>query len=651
MLEISHIKKEYQMGDTTVQALRGVSLTIEDGDFVAIMGPSGSGKSTLTQILGLLDVPSSGSYRLNGKEVSKMTEDELAVLRRGEIGFIFQQFNLLPRMTAEENVALPLFYSKNYHLRDLAKKLMERVGLGSRAEHKPNELSGGQQQRVAIARSLVNQPKIILADEPTGNLDSVSEKEIMAILKDLNAQGITVIIVTHEDEIGQQAKRLIRLRDGVIQSDERKEAHTRVQSTSPHRENSAPVQSSIWMEWLEHFKQGFKTLGANRVRTALSMLGILIGVAAVVAMLALGKGAQNAIEAQLSSLGSNLLMLRAGSIKVGGVSQEAGATTRLTAEDANAIRERISSVRAIAPSVNGRGQVTFQNRNWSTQLLGSSYSYATMRASQPEMGRFFTEDEDRSRSRVAVIGATLVRELFDGKNPIGEMIKINKVSFQVIGVLPEKGSNGFRDQDDVIIIPLATAMRRLLGKDYVDSIDIEVKEPSLMDTAQNQILDLMLSRHRVAISQQDEAFQIRNMADIQAALSQSSQTMSLLLASIAAISLLVGGIGIMNIMLVSVTERTKEIGLRKAIGAKRRDILLQFLVESIVVSGVGGLAGIALGWLITQVFSRGAGWATSVSPQSMFLAFFFSAFIGVVFGIYPARKAALLHPIEALRYE
>jgi macrolide transport system ATP-binding/permease protein len=274
-----------------------------------------------------------------------------------------------------------------------------------------------------------------------------------------------------------------------------------------------------------------------------------------------------------------------------------------------------------------------------------------MRASQPEAGRFFTEDEDKKRSRVAVIGTTLVRELFDGKNPLGEMIKINKVGFQVIGVLPEKGANGFRDQDDLIVIPLATAMRRLLGKDYVDSIDIEVKESNQIDSTQQQILDLMYGRHRVPFSQQDEAFQIRNMADIQAALSQSSQTMSFLLASIAAISLLVGGIGIMNIMLVSVTERTKEIGLRKAIGAKRKDILLQFLVESIVVSGVGGLAGIALGWLITQIFSRGAGWATSVSPQSMILAFFFSAFIGIVFGIYPARKASLLHPIEALRYE
>jgi macrolide transport system ATP-binding/permease protein len=307
------------MGTNEVHALRGVSLTIEDGDFVAIMGPSGSGKSTLAQILGLLDVPSSGSYRLNGKEVSHLSEDELALLRREEIGFVFQQFNLLPRMSAFENVALPLFYSKSYEPTQ-AVRLLELVGLGPRQEHRPNELSGGQQQRVAIARALVNSPRIILADEPTGNLDSHSEKEIMAELRRLNDLGITVLVVTHEDEIGAQAKRLVRLRDGVVVSDERREPllskpRREIESKRPAREDT--LLTDIW----EHFHQGFRTLNANKVRTGLSMLGILIGVAAVVAMLALGRGAQKAIEQQLASLGSNLLVLHPGALRVAGVEQ------------------------------------------------------------------------------------------------------------------------------------------------------------------------------------------------------------------------------------------------------------------------------------------------------------------------------------------
>lgn len=648
MIEVRGIEKTYVMGDTTVYALKNVSLRIEDGDFVAIMGPSGSGKSTLTHILGLLDVPSKGSYLLNGREVSNLSEDELAVARREELGFIFQQFNLLPRMSAQENVALPLLYSKSPGGEAYSFELLKRVGLESRRDHHPNEMSGGQQQRVAIARSLINQPRVIIADEPTGNLDSVSEKEILAILKELNQQGITVIIVTHEEEIGAQAKRLIRLRDGEIQSDER---ITPLKPAPATTKVKHPEPQSALREIFEHFRQGYRTLAANKIRTALSMLGILIGVAAVIAMLALGRGAQKAIEEQLSSLGSNLLVLRTGAVRVGGVAQESGSTTRLTPDDAVAIRQKVENISAISSSVDGRAQSTYLNKNWSTQVLATTPSYASMRAAQPQLGRFFTEDENLKRARVAVIGLTLVRELFGSTNPIGEMIKINKVSFQVIGILPEKGSNGWRDQDDIIIIPLFTGMYRLMGKNYIESVEIQISDSEKVEDAQQAILDVMHARHRVPPSMHDQAYQVRNMADIQAALSQSSRTMTLLLSSIAAISLLVGGIGIMNIMLVSVTERTKEIGLRKAIGARRSDILMQFLAESVVVSVIGGLIGVLLGWLITLALSKLAGWTTSVTFDSIFLAFFFSSAIGIVFGIYPARKASRLNPIDALRYE
>jgi macrolide transport system ATP-binding/permease protein len=381
------------------------------------------------------------------------------------------------------------------------------------------------------------------------------------------------------------------------------------------------------------------------------MLGILIGVAAVIAMLAIGRGAQKAIESQLSSLGSNLLILRPGAVRVGGVSQESGATTRLSVEDGQYIKEQLDFIKYFSPNVNGRGQVTFQNKNWSTQIIGCNTNYAIIHNANPTIGRFFTEVETQKRARIAVIGMTVVREIFGKKNPIGEMIKINKVNFQVIGILPEKGATSFRDQDDVVIIPVLTAMHRLLGKDYVDSISLEISDPDKMDMAEDKIIDLMNTRHRVAPALRKSAFEIRNMADIQAAVQQSSATMSILLSSIAAISLIVGGIGIMNIMLVSVTERTREIGLRKAIGARRWDILAQFLAESVVVSAVGGFIGIILGWLITVGINYFSGWSTSISPSSIILSFFFSASIGIIFGIYPARKASLLHPIDALRHE
>lgn len=652
MLFLTNIEKKYTLGDNVVHALSNVSLTIDDGDYVAIMGPSGSGKSTLMHILGLLDVPTNGSYKINEREVSKLSEDELAVLRRETIGFIFQQFNLLPRMSALENVTLPLMYSRIPGGEDYGIGLLERTGIKERRYHNPNELSGGQQQRVAIARSLINKPLMILADEPTGNLDSVSEKEILSILKELNDQGITVVIVTHEEEVGQQAKRLIRMRDGAIQSDERlSPLPIKDKVASVVRKDKSVKAPNLFSETFDNLKLGFKALLSNKVRTALSMLGILIGVAAVIAMLAIGRGAQKAIEAQLSSLGSNLLILRSGAVRVGGVAQETGATTRLSIEDAQYIKDNLDTVKYTSPNVNGRGQVTFQNKNWSTQLIGGGADYARIHALLPETGRFFSEADNLKRLRVAIVGMTVIRELFGNKNPIGEMIKINKVNFQIIGILPEKGANSYRDQDDVIIIPVLTAMHRLLGKEYVDSIDLEITDKDKIDTAEDKTIEMMNTRHRVAPTLRDSAFEIRNMADIQAAVAQSSNTMSLLLSSIAAISLLVGGIGIMNIMLVSVTERTREIGLRKAIGAKRWDILAQFLAESVVVSAVGGLIGIFLGWLITEAVATFAGWNTSISLFSILLAFIFSASIGIIFGIYPARKASLLNPIDALRHE
>jgi macrolide transport system ATP-binding/permease protein len=334
-----------------------------------------------------------------------------------------------------------------------------------------------------------------------------------------------------------------------------------------------------------------------------------------------------------------------------GVRLDAGLVTRMTLEDVIALKSQLPFAADTSGNISDRAQVTWNGKNWSTSIFGTGSSYARMHAVEPELGRFFTEEEDSKRARVAIIGATIVRELFGEQNPIGEMVKINKVGFTVIGILPFRGATAYGDRDDTILIPVQTAMFRLLGRKYVSWIDLEAKPDSNMDQAMDDIQELMASRHKIPPSQTSEAFQVRNMADIQAAMMSSSQTMSVLLATIAAISLLVGGIGIMNIMLVSVTERTREIGLRKAVGARPADILSQFLIEAVVVSAVGGTIGICLGWLITETLSYFLGWSTEISPLSVALSFLFSAAVGIVFGIYPAKKAAALNPIEALRYE
>jgi len=578
------------------------------------------------------------------------------------MGFVFQQFHLLPRITSLENAELPLIYAGKRHMKAKAMERITEVGLAHRALHRPNELSGGEQQRIAIARALVNDPLIIFADEPTGNLDTKSQNEIMAIITELNNKGKTVVMVTHEEEVAEYARRIIRMRDGKVISDEKK-APEKIGKAAPESTGGTPISASIdnilfgahdeikRAELMDHFRQAFFSIVSHKMRALLSMLGILIGVAAVIAMLALGAGAQESIEKQLASLGSNLLMVRSGSQQLHGVSLGAGTVTRFTFQDVDAI-SKLPGVKRVSPTVSGGGQLVYQNKNWNSQIQGQGVNYADIHAAVPAIGRFFREEEIRMRARVAVLGATVVKQLFGDANPLDAIIRINRITFKVIGILPEKGATGWRDQDDVVVIPVTTAMYRVMGKQYIDSIDVEVEDISLMDGVQKAIIELLMKRHHLAMTKENEnSFEIRNMADIKKTLEATTKTMSWLLGSIAAISLLVGGIGIMNIMLVSVTERTREIGLRKAIGARESDIMVQFLIEAVTLTFTGGVTGVLLGAGIALLLAVLAGWTIKVSVFSIVLATTFSIAVGLIFGLWPARQASKLDPIEALRYE
>jgi len=651
MIEIVDIKRTYTIGESPVRALDGVSLTIGQGEFVAIMGASGSGKSTLMHILGLLDVPDSGQYRLMGKEVGKLNGDELATLRNNVAGFVFQQFHLLGRMSTIDNVMLPCIYSdERGDFRADALKRLDMVGLGHRSAHRPNQMSGGEQQRVAIARALIRDPMLIFADEPTGNLDTKNSHEIMRILTELHRQGKTVIMVTHEPDIAEYAGRVITMKDGKIIEDRKREG-------MEFRPEAAQAVMKIEHQplfkpsrMLGFVSQAFRSITSNKIRTLLSVLGILVGVASVIAMMALGTGAQASMEERLKSMGSNLLSIRGGSARIRGAAQGSGTFTRFTAQDAEAIAELKPLVSRVSGEVSGSAQLVYQDKNWNSSVDGVDYDYGQMRSVVPVAGRWFTRGEIQARRKVAIVGTTVVSELFGNADPVGKTLKVNRINFTIIGVAPPKGFAGRRDQDDVVLIPVTTAMYRVLGKEYFDSIYVEVSSAENIEPAKQAIDVLVRKRHKIQ-PDDDESFNIRDMTEFQQMLSATTQTMSMLLGSIAAISLVVGGIGIMNIMLVSVTERTREIGLRKAIGARKGDIMLQFLIESVGMTLTGGLIGIAVGVGVSVMLSTFAGWAVKTSMFSVVLATGFSVLIGLFFGLWPARKAAALKPVEALRYE
>ena len=646
--------KSYAIGGGEVHALRGVSLDIADGDFVAIMGTSGSGKSTLMNILGCLDTPTAGTYTLAGEAVQGMDADALALIRNQRIGFVFQQFNLLPRASALENVALPLVYAgvAADQRRERAAAALQRVGLGERMDHTPAELSGGQQQRVAIARALVNQPQLILADEPTGALDSETSEEVMQLLTDLNTQGITVVLVTHEVDVAAWARRKIVFKDGQIVEDMRRVSdvlHPAAARDGHSRSGAAQMNT------VAALRSAWRALASNALRSLLTMLGIIIGVAAVITMLAVGRGATDRVQEQMKGLGSNIMLVLPGGATAAGVRQGAQTRSRLTEEDATAIQIEVPEVQVAAPSSRTTAQVVANNANWSTTIFGTNNDYLEAREWPLAAGRGFEEAELQGSAKVGLIGTTVAQELFGDVDPIDQIVRVRTVPVKIVGVLSRKGQNSMgQDQDDILVLPISTYRNRLQGGSpgnvkRVWAINVKVRDGQSMQVAEDHIRELLRQRFKVEASA-DDTFTIRNLSEILEAQEQSSATMTLLLAAVAGISLLIGGIGIMNIMLVSVTERTREIGLRMAVGARGRDILVQFLIEAVTLSLLGGAVGVLLGAAATWGVGQTAGWQVSMTAASIALAVGFSAAVGVFFGFYPARRASQLQPITALRH-
>jgi putative ABC transport system permease protein len=405
------------------------------------------------------------------------------------------------------------------------------------------------------------------------------------------------------------------------------------------------------MRFWETIRIAADSLLRHKTRALLTMLGIIIGVGAVVAMVAVGQGAQQAVETQISSLGTNILMVFPGATMFGGVSSGAGAAKALSIEDIDALRNEAPAVKAITPSTRTNRQVVAGNVNWSTSIMGGNTDFFMIRDWKLKSGQLFTETDVRGATKVCVLGQTVVDQLFPNMDPVGQTIRIGKIPFKVLGTLTPKGQNAMgQDQDDFIVAPFATVQKKIQGVDYVGNILASAVTKEAIPTAQEQIRQILRTRHKIP-DWQDDDFTIRTQTDIAQTAGQTSKIMTMLLASIASVSLIVGGIGIMNIMLVSVQERTREIGLRISIGARKRDILRQFLIESIVLSLIGGIIGIVIGLIACKVISQLAGWAVLISPSSVASAFFFSAAVGVFFGFYPARKASNLSPIEALRYE
>ncbi|EKN4789505.1 MacB family efflux pump subunit [Yersinia enterocolitica] len=651
LLQLDNVSRWFISGEERVQVLKNINLTIHSGEMVAIVGASGSGKSTLMNILGCLDKPSSGEYLVAGRIPQHLDSNELAELRREHFGFIFQRYHLLNDLSAQENVEIPAIYAgvNREERRQRAASLLSRLGLVDRLDYRPSQLSGGQQQRVSIARALMNGGEVILADEPTGALDTHSGTEVLNILKGLHQQGHTVVIVTHDMSIAEHAQRIIELRDGEVIADRQMpqpELPAKISTIeTPDIAHKPPLVS--WKAQRDRLQEAFKmallAMSAQRLRTLLTMLGIIIGIASVVSVVALGKGSQQQVLANINSMGTSTLEIFPG--KDFGDMRSAAIHT-LRATDADALAQQ-GYIHSVTPTVSTSTTLRYGNKSVSGTVNGVGEQYFLVRGYTLAQGMAFNRTSVDNLMQEAVIDENTRDKLFpNGENPLGKVILLGSLACRVIGVAAKKQSGFGSDENLNVWIPYTTAMKRMLGQSYLKSITVRVNDDIDLANAEQGVTKLLTQRHGT------QDFFVMNTDSIRQTIEKTTSTMTLLVSMIAVISLVVGGIGVMNIMLVSVTERTKEIGVRMAVGARTSDIMQQFLIEAVLVCLLGGCLGVVLSLVIGLLFSQfSSSFSMVYSATSIITAFICSSLIGVIFGFFPAKRAAQMDPIRALERE
>ncbi|WP_350560500.1 MacB family efflux pump subunit [Psychrobacter sp. CAL346-MNA-CIBAN-0220] len=647
LMQVKGLIKEFKAGEQTIRVLHDINLTINQGEMVAIIGQSGSGKSTLMNILGCLDQASAGDYKIFGQSVNRLEADELAKLRREHFGFIFQRYHLLGDINARDNVAVPAVYAgmDGPARSQRAEQLLSDLGLADKVNNRPSQLSGGQQQRVSIARALMNGGDIILADEPTGALDSKSGDDVMQILQGLNAQGHTIIMVTHDPNLAEQAERVIEIKDGYIIADYKTEQYKQTQAQpeailDKHRKSAF---GSFIDRLFEAFKMSLLAMRAHKMRTLLTMLGIIIGIASVVSVVGLGKGSQAQILTNISSLGTNTITVSDG-YPYGDPRRQYN-DDNLTPQDAQAVADQ-PYVISVSPQINNNTNVRYRSVQEAASVRGVGKDYLDVTGETLIKGQGFDEQSILRRTQDIIIDDNAKQTFFpNNANPIGEVLLIGSVPGRVIGILaPNDGGFGGGVDSPTLYMPYTTMMSRLIGSAYIESFVALIDDDISSSAAETAIFQLIESRHGT------DDFRIRNSDSIRQTIESTTAALTLLISSIAIISLIVGGIGVMNIMLVSVTERTNEIGVRMAVGARQSDIMQQFLIEAILVCILGGLLGIGLAFAIGELINRVGGDSFKViySPTSIIAAFVCSTLIGIIFGFLPAHNAAKLDPVEAL---
>ncbi len=658
LIELEGIGRVYRRAGAgrrgaATRALSDVTLRIGSGEFVAIMGPSGSGKSTLMNILGCLDRPSAGTYRFRGRDVGRLQADELAALRRGSFGFVFQSYNLLGSATARENVELPAAYAGlgRTPRAERAEALLADFGLRARLGHRPRALSGGEQQRVAIARALMNGGQVILADEPTGALDSKNGEEVLGVLADLAASGHTVVVITHDPEVADWAERRIELLDGRVVGDRRTGGRPREGSSAAVHQTDGPIlkprSGRLNLEGaVESFRNTLASLRVNllrgsRLRTALTVLSVTVGVWSVVAMLSVVQGGYRAGVETVSRAGADRMNIRSGFPHPDRQTTPA----LLTLADAEAIRRDVDNIRGVLPEIGGRKMLRRGDRQVEAYVSGSMPDRLAIYGWTLGSGVFFSDRDSTGHEPVVVIGAGIQDELFPhGAEAVASHILIDGTPFLVKGVLtrfqaPGRVTEDFRDKQ--VFVPLGTAQALLFGSDTLDSITVHAADPKRLGDTASAVEDLLARRHG------HRGFMLQADLGMRIGFTRVERLLSALIGAVGAISLFVGGMGVTSVMLVSVAERTREVGIRMATGARRRDILRQFLLEAVAITVAGGVLGTALGFASRFAFEA-FNVPSSLSAWFVFAALGCAVGTGLAAGIVPARRAAALDPVAAL---